>query len=806
MTVYSTETFTDWVATNGVKKTFNYDFTVFIITDMYLLVRSEVNGEEVRVDAGFTMTPGDKFSGGVVTYPSSGAAISAGSSIRIVREVDYTQTQKIGNEGAFRPEIHERAFDRLTQQTQQLASNFNRSIKVPLGENGIEIEKGLEGQVPIFDEDGNLVPGFVNSITRGDIISYKYVGDGATTDWSINSNEGPLNNILISVGGSFQLTQETSFVKGTPNKIRLSPAVPAGVKIELRILVGTVEINTPASGSVGFSQLTDEVIEAINDSTDKDVMSLKSASAINVTRDKASYGMVANFIRTLGDSTYNELYGTQREIQYFAQDVVNGYWYTIHDNDLVDNRVIMIRYPKAAAGSINVTQDQVSLPTSLIGHQGLAVENLSSGEVKFWSTDGTNKLNAMRFDFVNGAEPLNIQKFTLFSEAQGFNPNVSCFDGIGFNQDFVVAHGLLVGQQRVICRIWDKAKMLASGAQDQTTTFLTEFDVKDLYAPSTHPVQGLAFDGETILGVSGGNGFAVAPRRAYRFAFPGGEILDADHNFMVGSVEASADGTGISYEPEGLQVISYNGLPRFSVGIRSGSSLNPSVFRVYALGVSGLKEININASGPIEVARRLGIPIGGTELNTTAIKHMAYGIGVNYRMGTNGVDDWEIEQTLRGLRPMTTDTQKIGQSTRRVLEIWTKILVLASNVIITSGPGSPEGALVAAVGSEYTQTDGAGGLVKWYKNTGTGNTGWGLRNNFLSAIQRNGVQVVNTRVTGWAADTGTAKRTANATYTGTAEAAYTQATVQTLMNEVRDLSQVIKALKDDLIAHGLIGA
>lgn len=70
----------------------------------------------------------------------------------------------------------------------------------------------------------------------------------------------------------------------------------------------------------------------------------------------------------------------------------------------------------------------------------------------------------------------------------------------------------------------------------------------------------------------------------------------------------------------------------------------------------------------------------------------------------------------------------------------------------------------------------------------------------------NGVQILSTRKTGWTADTGTAKRTANATYSGTAEASYTQATIQTLMNALRDQSQAIKALKDDLISHGLIGA
>lgn len=69
-----------------------------------------------------------------------------------------------------------------------------------------------------------------------------------------------------------------------------------------------------------------------------------------------------------------------------------------------------------------------------------------------------------------------------------------------------------------------------------------------------------------------------------------------------------------------------------------------------------------------------------------------------------------------------------------------------------------------------------------------------------------GTKVVGSRDTGWTADTGTAKKTANATYSGTAEVSYTQATIQTLMNAVRDATQTQKAMKDALISHGLIGA
>lgn len=69
--------------------------------------------------------------------------------------------------------------------------------------------------------------------------------------------------------------------------------------------------------------------------------------------------------------------------------------------------------------------------------------------------------------------------------------------------------------------------------------------------------------------------------------------------------------------------------------------------------------------------------------------------------------------------------------------------------------------------------------------------------------------VVGARKTGWSIDTGTAKRTANATCAGTASAEYVQAEMTAVMNALRDATQTIKALKDDLHAtagHGLIGA
>jgi hypothetical protein len=57
--------------------------------------------------------------------------------------------------------------------------------------------------------------------------------------------------------------------------------------------------------------------------------------------------------------------------------------------------------------------------------------------------------------------------------------------------------------------------------------------------------------------------------------------------------------------------------------------------------------------------------------------------------------------------------------------------------------------------------------------------------------------------TGWTADSGTAKRTANTTYSATASGAYVQAELQAAMDALKDATQTIKAMKDDLIAYGI---
>jgi len=288
----------------------------------------------------------------------------------------------------------------------------------------------------------------------------------------------------------------------------------------------------------------------------------------------------------------------------------------------------------------------------------------------------------------------------------------------------VVGHAKIVGVDTVICRIWDRAAMVAAGPGDHSQNFLYEIDLKTLYVPSTFPIQGLCCDNKSVYGVSGGNGFAVEPRRCFKYDMKSGEVLEANMNFMVGSTEAAADGTGISYEPEGMQMVTWRGVTRVCVGIRSGSSLTPSVFRVHALGLMDSSDLNTKASGIIQRFRRLWTEIGNIYVNSLRLSIRAGVPGAYLALGTNNVDDFEINPTTRGLRPMTNGEQDLGQNSRYMKDGYFKRIMLAPGVFITAGNGSPEGVVESSPGSIYIQLDGASGATNWRKNTGTSLTGW----------------------------------------------------------------------------------
>lgn len=77
------------------------------------------------------------------------------------------------------------------------------------------------------------------------------------------------------------------------------------------------------------------------------------------------------------------------------------------------------------------------------------------------------------------------------------------------------------------------------------------------------------------------------------------------------------------------------------------------------------------------------------------------------------------------LRSSLDNTYDFGTSSMRYANGYVRALRPGAGAVIwTSGTGTPEGVVVAPVGSLFTRTDGGAGTTLYCKESGAGNTGW----------------------------------------------------------------------------------
>lgn len=113
---------------NGVTTVFAYGFKIFADADLRV-IKTDTAGAEttLTLTTHYTVSGAGEASGGNVTLLSAPAN---GEKITILRDMTFTQTTDLRNQGGFYPEVHERVFDRLVMQTQQLKEELDRAVKV----------------------------------------------------------------------------------------------------------------------------------------------------------------------------------------------------------------------------------------------------------------------------------------------------------------------------------------------------------------------------------------------------------------------------------------------------------------------------------------------------------------------------------------------------------------------------------------------------------------------------------------------------------------------------------------------------
>lgn len=161
-------------AGNGTTTVFPFAFKVQQPADL-VVVYTDATGTD------FTLSPGQYTAGGFgldaggsVTYPTSGSAIAAGTTLTIYRDVAPTQPTSISNQGAMWPQVIEAALDRLTFIAQKITDTASRALVIA------PTDGGSLAALPTAVQRANSVLGFDAS---GQPVPVSGLGTTSVTSW-----------------------------------------------------------------------------------------------------------------------------------------------------------------------------------------------------------------------------------------------------------------------------------------------------------------------------------------------------------------------------------------------------------------------------------------------------------------------------------------------------------------------------------------------------------------------------------------------------------------------------------------------
>lgn len=279
-------------------------------------------------------------------------------------------------------------------------------------------------------------------------------------------------------------------------------------------------------------------------------------------------------------------------VQSAAVDSVNNYLYTYHVSTTFSPPTEFAVINRYYANDNAIQTAHVStVPTAAIGHQGLAIQNLGNGAVKFWASApyGSGLGNyAVSFDIqvnsltAGGAEVVNTQQYKFFNTTDS---SQSCTPCVSWDGQYLLVeqNGSKDGLDGNYIRVFRLSEIGVAG--DYTNKFLREFFVRVTHG--TTPVAGLqsmACDGESIFVLAGSS--SVSEKHTIAQYTMDGRLIAENRNLSVGKTDATATGAGTFYEPESLFFGLQNGQKQLFLQIAAGDAGARSCF-IYALGARG---------------------------------------------------------------------------------------------------------------------------------------------------------------------------------------------------------------------------
>lgn len=578
MTVTALPVRDEFTATAG-QTVFNYTFLIFTANDLnvYITPSGQEANDSTDLTTAYTVDVGTIGNplGGFITLNSG---VSSGDLVTIVSNIVEDRTTDYQNSGDFLPDTVNEDFDRTVSLSKQATDRAARTLAF---QESLQNATALTLPNPSATKFLRWLPD-ESGLENIDLTSL-----GTPTDSSvINYNAG--NNwaggAVRTVENKFQdLPTPLDFGavgNGVTNDSAAFTALEAAIRhrgIDLQGL--TYVVTTAPEGNLYFNGYFSVSADVRRKSLPVNAMATPMVESFDETAS-----LLYHFTNFLGPG------GNTIGIQSFAFSERERRLYTLNLNGAGSgDKSTVNRFDTDG----DIEQDSLghSDPEGEIaGHQGLAIESTTS-TVKLWSTSFADKLQAVRYDYVDNNPLANPEIFTLFDSAD-FETTTSCTPCISYGNKYLLAYGTKTGDTQTTVRVWELSTLLQGGAGDHSDNYLFEWATGDL-VDSTHPTQGIACDG-TYVWLLAGNGDIAETKRIYTWSLYG-DLIDASV-ITIGRAQALLDGGGTVYEPEGLSLFknAAGGL-MLCVGIISGD-LGTRFVRVYGIGLDNpvvCDEINI---------------------------------------------------------------------------------------------------------------------------------------------------------------------------------------------------------------------
>jgi hypothetical protein len=182
VTVTTTSSTTAPMAGDGSNASWPFTFPVQASSQLEVVVRNGAGTESVISSTLYSVAlTNSGRSGGTVTYPLGSTRLTSSDYLVVRRSVEVSQPTNLRNQGVLAPETLEAIADRAVYQTQQVADDANRALKIARTDTGtldnLPTATVRAGKYLYFDDDGQ--PAVSTSVTETG--SFTNAGTGAVS-------------------------------------------------------------------------------------------------------------------------------------------------------------------------------------------------------------------------------------------------------------------------------------------------------------------------------------------------------------------------------------------------------------------------------------------------------------------------------------------------------------------------------------------------------------------------------------------------------------------------------------------------